>query len=534
MYAAAEGKSTLGIPENVGKEFIRADDAIVETEREAAIAIAEKRALSPLRYQNAWLYAIRITGTGVSYRSGLKEYVWRSPEVFLAEEFVDRCNGLPVILIHPEKTLLNEEEYANRNVGSIIYPYRDGEDVWGIARIFDETIIEEMRSGHLSTSPGVRFTREDELASVELGKDVLTIEGNPSLLDHIAIVPAGVWDKGGPPSGIRNDSAQRKDIYVSEKEKDCAMTDGEKRADAEKTLLDRLDSIATTMDGIGKRLDALEKERGDGRRRDSEEERKERERKEREDRERKDAKRRDGEPEETAPEEPETERGDRKRKDAKRRDGEEDIMDRERKDRERRDAEERERKEREDRDRKDRGRKDAEEKERKEREDRERKDASTSENEELRRQIAAMQSKIDNIAKAPDYSDMDRLAAAQTRADAVLQVLGERPEKPFAGESSTSYRKRILARLKKHSAKLKDIAFDGLNGPAFDTIETAIYNDAQEAARAPTAIKGRLIPIVTEDSTGRRITRYVGDPRVWRSQFDANPVAFSMARPGVN
>lgn len=546
-----------------------AADSEFATERDAAIAIAEKRAPSPLRYQNSWLYAIRITGTGVSYRAGLKEYVWRSPEVFLADEFVDRCNGLPVILIHPEKTLLNEEEYANRNVGSILYPYRQGQDVWGIARIFDEQIVEEMRSGDLSTSPGVRFTDADELASVELGDDVVTVEGTPSLLDHIAIVPAGVWDKGGPPSGIRNDSMPdtkarrdateadisarikreidrghsqkqaeaiayselgepRKDGSMSETDKDCAMTDG-KRKDAGEEMMDRLDSIATMMDGIGKRLDKIEKDREedrrDGHRKDAkrgdgeeDEEKKDRRDAKREDAKRKDAKRGDGEEDGEAEEEPETERGDAKRKDAKRKDAKRGDGEEDREDAKRRDAEE---------DVMDKKRRDAED---------DRKDAAQRENEALRRQIEAMNAKLDALVRAPDYSDIDRLAAAQTRADAALQSLGERPEKPFAGETSTSYRKRILARLKKHSAKLKDIALDRLDGEAFETIENAIYADAQEAARAPAAIKGRLIPIVTQDSTGRNITRYVGDPRVWRSQFDAPPVAFAMERPsrGIN
>jgi hypothetical protein len=30
----------------------------------------------------------------------------------------------------------------------------------------------------------------------------LLIEGKPSLLDHVALCPLGVWDKGGPPTGV--------------------------------------------------------------------------------------------------------------------------------------------------------------------------------------------------------------------------------------------------------------------------------------------------------------------------------------------
>jgi Uncharacterized protein conserved in bacteria (DUF2213) len=175
------------------------------TERDAARAIAAGRAASPLRYQNCWLYAIRITGTGVSYRVGLKEYVWRSPDVFLSRDFIDRCNGLPVILVHPEGSLLTDEEYTDRNAGTIIYPYREGDEVWGIARIFSEDVAGAMRDGDMSTSPGVRFD-DSEVSTVQVDEDALSVEGNPSLVDHVAIVPNGVWDKGGAPSGIRNDA----------------------------------------------------------------------------------------------------------------------------------------------------------------------------------------------------------------------------------------------------------------------------------------------------------------------------------------
>lgn len=482
------------------------DAPAFETEREAAIAIAKGEAPSPSQYQNCWLYAIRISGTGVSYRVGLKEYVWRSPDVFLADEFVDRCNGLPVVLVHPEKSLLNDEEYANRNIGSVIYPYRQGDEVWGIARMFSDDAVAAMRSGELSTSPGVRFDNS-ELGTLQLDEDALTVEGNPSLVDHIAIVPAGVWDKGGPPSGIRNDDAMpskspaqhrlmeaaahtpggydgvpqsvgkefvnadkhdaeaepRKDADMAEEKKE----EGAERKDGSQALMDKLDALCSRMDKIdalSERMDAWEKER-----KDASEEKKE--------------------------EEKEESKEDKK-------DSEEDEKKAQEEDKER-DA------------------KDA---------------AMQAANDELRKQIAAMQARFDALTAPPSYEDMDKLAAAQNRADGLLQQLGERPERAMAGESSMSYRKRILAKLLKHSPKLKDIALDGLTGASFDTIEDTVYADAQEAARRPgSQSAGRLIPVVTREN-GRDITRYYGNPNVWRHQFEAPAISCSMLRPmgGIN
>lgn len=474
MEAAAHTPGGYGgIPQSVGEEFVNADkhDAVAfETERDAAKAIAEGKAPSPLQYQNCWLYAIRISGTGASYRAGRKEYVWRSPDVFLADEFVERCNGLPVILVHPEKSMLTDEEYANRNVGSVIYPYREKDEVWGIARIFSDDVVEAMRGGELSTSPGVRFGK-DEIGTIQIDEDALTVEGNPSLVDHIAIVPAGVWDKGGPPSGIRNDAIE--DTEMAEEKKE------EERKDAARELMDKLDAMVSRMDECMSKVDACSS------RMDAFEKKDSFEGKEEDDKVKED------------------------KKDSKRADAEGKESDREEK----------------------------EEEEGKEKAEREAKDAQhAAETDALRQQIIAMQARFDALTAPPSYEDMDRLAAAQTRADGILQQLGERPERPFNGESSTSYRKRILAKLMKHSPKLKDVSIDALDGVVLEQIENAVYTDAQAVARNPgSAAAGRLLSVVTREG-GRDVTRYFGNSKVWRSQFEAGAIPCSMDRPvgGLN
>ena len=56
----------------------------------------------------------------------------------------------------------------------------------------------------VSTSPSVVFCGASGGAEVPdvMGEDNFFIEGTPFLIDHVALVPLGVWDKGGKPSGV--------------------------------------------------------------------------------------------------------------------------------------------------------------------------------------------------------------------------------------------------------------------------------------------------------------------------------------------
>lgn len=183
-------------------------DRVNMDELGVARAMAAGLLASPQRYENMWLFAIRITGTGISYRHARDEFVWRDPEVYINDEFLARCNGLPVIWEHPTKSLLNDREFHARKIGTTFLPYLRADkpdEVWAIAKIYDDEAAQEMRENVLSTSPAVNFADPSENDRVELdnGK-VMLIEGKPSLLDHIAICPAGVWDKGGDPTGVES------------------------------------------------------------------------------------------------------------------------------------------------------------------------------------------------------------------------------------------------------------------------------------------------------------------------------------------
>lgn len=203
---------TGGPPEPLHPGVRVALDRLTMDELGVARAMAAGRLVSPQQYENVWLFAIRITGTGIAYRHGRKEFVWRDPSIYLNDEFLARCNGLDVIWEHPEKSaLLNDEEFHDRKVGAVFLPYLRPDrpdEVWAIAKIRDDDAVKAMNAGPMSTSPAVNFAdpTENDRIKLEDGK-VMLIEGNPSVLDHIAICPAGVWDKGGDPTGVESVNA---------------------------------------------------------------------------------------------------------------------------------------------------------------------------------------------------------------------------------------------------------------------------------------------------------------------------------------
>ena len=207
---------------------------------------------SPQQYGSMWLFAMRITGTGTAYRRKLDEFVYRPPENYLTDEFLARCMGLPVIFEHPEKNTLDSDEYADRNVGSIMLPYIVADEVWGVARIYDESAAAILNSQQMSTSPTVEFYNADVNSTMQFedGSQIL-IEGKPSVLDHLAICDAGVWDKGLAPSGVKTDSLG--DVAMPEEN----VPEIEKQEDA------KIDQMLALLTSMNKRLEAVESAKSD-------------------------------------------------------------------------------------------------------------------------------------------------------------------------------------------------------------------------------------------------------------------------------
>ena len=194
-------------------------------ELELAQAIASGEMDSPQPCGNMWLFALRVTGTGLAFRPKHGEYVYRDPDNYLTDDFVGRCAGLPIIWEHPETELLDGEEYAQRVIGAAMFGYINGDDVWCIARIQNEQAAELMQTESLSTSPCLRIDGGESRDKPELDHPLL-MEGRPVFLDHLAIVPNGVWDKGEIPNGIiltRSDSMESETPAVPEKPAEAAQ-----------------------------------------------------------------------------------------------------------------------------------------------------------------------------------------------------------------------------------------------------------------------------------------------------------------------
>jgi 8-oxo-dGTP pyrophosphatase MutT (NUDIX family) len=176
-------------------------------ELELAEAIRDQELVSPQFIENVCLVDMRISGTGFSYRPKLNEWVYRRDTVYLTPEFLRRCSGIPIILEHPTTQILNSDEFSKRVCGTMFLPYVKGDEVWGVAKIYDQSAIKAVIDLQLSTSPSVVFrdTKVNYNIELEDGSNLL-VEGKPSFVDHLAICEKGVWDKGGDASGIRIDS----------------------------------------------------------------------------------------------------------------------------------------------------------------------------------------------------------------------------------------------------------------------------------------------------------------------------------------
>jgi hypothetical protein len=460
--------------------------------------IAAGELSSPQQYENIALFALRVTGTGAAYRRALEEFVWRDPKIYLNDEFLARCAGVPVVFWHQKGGVLSTKEFVDRTVGMIFFAYIKGDEVWAIARIYDENAAKIISSEQWSTSPTVIFRDPSVNSKVTLedGKTLL-IEGKPSLIDSLAICEKGVWDKGGPPIGVdsahvasdstvvKKDSDEKPSGVSSAAVGDTVMTEEENKAAEEKTKADaekleredrarkdaesgeKLDKLLSHLDSLGKRMDAW-----DG-----------------EEKARKDAE--------------EKERADRARRDA-----EEKMTEEERKvsaDKAKKDAEEKERGEKE---RVDKAKKDAED-------DKARKDAD-----EIRKAVADMAARIPATMSDADYS---ALADAQARADSVYLAFGQSAPQPMRGETPLAYRVRLLNGVKIHSPGFKAVALDkvALADPnALDTIEPQIYADAETVARSPATVGDGELRRITKHVGAHIFHEYVGQPSAWM-----NPIA---------
>lgn len=452
-------------------------------ELDIARAMAAGELASPHVYANVTLFNMRITGTGTAWRDKWGEYVWRDPSFYLNDDFLARCNGLQVILEHPRTKVLNTEEYKNRAIGAIMLPYIKGDEVWGIAKIYDAPAAELMAREQLSTSPAVVWRNPQEMndrREMDDGSTVL-VEDEPSLLDHLAICEKGVWDKGGEPAGIET-LTEGTTIMADDKEKKGTGGTLDK-------LLAGLDAMNARMDTLNARLDAFEETKPPS-----------------------------APPPPAAPppapaatdEKPEFAKPVPVGKDAApvppgggavpppgiapppippATDAAPPPPEGEKKDEDEKkppfafDA------------------------------------ASIS---RLQQQYEELKAMIPKGATDKDYDDFARVQAA---ADAVFQQFGQTAPRPMQGEIVIGYRKRLAGLLKEHDPRWKDVDLNAVatDEKAFGIIEEQIYKAAMDAAKNPASVPvGELRAVTTRRPTGHLETRFYGSPGAWMARHGPN------------
>ncbi|EPC7977900.1 NUDIX domain-containing protein [Yersinia enterocolitica] len=242
-------------------------------ETEVAALISDGTLSSPQYFINMWMYAIRVTGTGVTWRSADNQMAFRDPENYLTPDFLQRVAGVPLIWLHPEKNKLDSDEFAKRVIGTLTNSWvADNGEVWAIARVYDAEAAEIMATKQLSTSPTVTFS-EPQNAVIKVDGQSLLVEDSPVLLDHVAICEQGVWDKLLDPTGVKSDSIpneaeimdEDKFLELFNKCMDSRMakadSEAKEKADAEENAKkEKADSEAKEAEEAKAKADAEEKD----------------------------------------------------------------------------------------------------------------------------------------------------------------------------------------------------------------------------------------------------------------------------------
>lgn len=475
-------------------------------ELDIAKAIRDGELTSPQWYENIALFAIRITGTGMAYRVGHDEIAVRNPAHYLTPEFLERCAGLPVILQHPKGTILNTEEYRERNVGSCMLPYIKGDEVWAIAKIYDEPSARMMEATQLSTSPSVVW-RGADTQTIEIDGRKYLVEGDPNLLDHIAVCPQGVWDKGGEPVGIETHTS-RGDEDMTEFEKWAAEQE-KLRLEAQARNDEAIAKLAGSVTAVGGTLGTLTDILGALKTRADEDDKK------KEDEKRADARGRAD-----------------NFKFSKRNDAEEDDDFKKRRDAEEKacaDAEEEAGESKEMAADKAKKRRDAadeeDDKDKKAKADSDDKDEDKKRGDEVARLSKELEALKGIIPVQLPMADVNAFAAVQARADAVMTNFGGRARAPMLNESLLSYRRQFINELKPHSDKYKDIDLNVVvaNDALLTVVENDIYEAATRAARDPASVKPGELRMRSDSHNGHTIISWDGHPSAWMDNL-AGPV----------
>ena len=137
---------------------------------------------------------------------------------------------------------------------------------------------------------------------------------------------------------------------------------------------------------------------------------------------------------------------------------------------------------------------------------------------DIKRQIEELNRRLPAELSEADHR---RFAAAQSKAEGAYQAFGDSAPQWVNGETLTQYRQRLLGKFKQHSEQWKNVELSKLGDEtALSVAETTIYADALNCAHDPANVPAGTLREVTEtDFSGRKITRFFGDPEATWAPF---------------
>lgn len=169
--------------------------------------------------ENCFYIPVRITGTGKTTRfEGYPTDEVKDGEPFVEERLkseyftpaaLEHCARLPILLDHPKDGLLNSNNLKdNAIIGQTVDSWIQGDEIWGLARVYDKTLLSKLGDQINSTSPGISIFH-----SIITNEKVT--EG-PVEINHLAFVDKGHWDQIEGSVGYDNSKLERMD-KMSEK-----------------------------------------------------------------------------------------------------------------------------------------------------------------------------------------------------------------------------------------------------------------------------------------------------------------------------
>lgn len=148
---------------------------------------------------------VRITGTGLNLREKDGETIVadRAKVDYFSSAFIEHAKTLPIIVEHPKEGMLESSNLKdNPIVGNCIDAWIEKDELWGLARVFDKTLLQKFGKEINSTSPAVTICYEPA-AEAGIEKEV------PISVNHLAFVDKGHWDNNAGSIGFDNSKIEK-------------------------------------------------------------------------------------------------------------------------------------------------------------------------------------------------------------------------------------------------------------------------------------------------------------------------------------